>query len=72
LFQEDQQHNGFDQHEGDENSSDDDDDLSSINSEDADELYEDNFEVGVEVDLNESFDEELPELDPRIGLVIES
>ncbi|CAF3321645.1 unnamed protein product [Rotaria sp. Silwood2] len=72
----DQQHDDLDRYEGEENFSDDDDDLSSIDSEydseNAYEVYEDNFQVGVDVNLNQDSDEELPQLDSRIGLVIYS
>ena len=75
MCQNDQQH-GFHRYEDEEISSDDDDDLSSADSEcdneNTYEPYEDNFQVGVDADLNQDSDEESSRLDHRIGLVIHS
>ena len=75
MCQNDQQH-GFHRYEDEEISSDDDDDLSSADSEcdneNAYEPYEDNFQVGVDADLNQDSDEESSRLDHRIGLGIHS
>jgi hypothetical protein len=75
LFQDVQQDDVADRYDGEANSADNDDSnsiSSGCDSKDTFEGYEDNFQVGINIDLNNSFDQLSSRPDSRIGLVIES
>ncbi len=75
MFQDVQQDDVADRYDGEANSPDNGDSnsiSSGCDSEDTFEGYEDNFQVGINTDLNDSFHQLSSQPDPRIGLVIES